>query len=140
MVKQHPWLGLGPERVKARFNEFVPAEVPRPLPSDWYGHLHNIYVHYAAERGIPALLVLLWWLGRMLFDFIAAARRLPPGRDDLKMALHAAAAAVVAVMVEGVFELNLGDSEVLTMFLAITACGYVAADAAREPSREAAVV
>ena len=43
-------------------------------------------------------------------------------------------------LVEGVFELNLGDSEVLTMFLAIIACGYAAADSAREPSREAAVV
>ncbi|MFB3826039.1 MAG: O-antigen ligase family protein [Bryobacteraceae bacterium] len=139
MVRRHPWLGLGPERVKARFDEFVPAGTPRPLPSGWYGHLHNIYVHYAAERGIPALLALLWWLGRMLFDFMAAARRLPPGRSDVRMALHAAAAAVVAVLVEGVFELNLGDSEVLTMFLAITACGYAAADDARGNSAEAAV-
>jgi hypothetical protein len=31
-------------------------------------------------------------------------------------------------MVEGVVELNLGDSEVLTMFLVVVACGYLALD------------
>lgn len=134
MIRRHPVFGLGPERVKARFNEFVPPDIPRPLPSGWYGHLHNIYVHYAAERGIPAVLALLWFLGQMLLDFYRGARRLPPGRSDTRMALHAAAAAVVAVLVEGAFELNLGDSEVLTMFLAMAACGYAALDkVAREP-------
>jgi hypothetical protein len=29
-------------------------------------------------------------------------------------------------MVEGVVEYNLGDSEVLTMFLVVLACGYLA--------------
>jgi len=29
-------------------------------------------------------------------------------------------------MAEGVFEYNLGDSEVLTMFLVVVACGYLA--------------
>ena len=42
------------------------------------------------------------------------------------------AAAVLAVMIEGVVELNLGDSEVLTMFLAIAACGYLALEAGKE--------
>jgi hypothetical protein len=32
----------------------------------------------------------------------------------------------LAVMVEGVVEVNLGDSEVLTMFLVTAACGYLA--------------
>jgi len=128
MVRQHPIFGLGPERVKARFNEFVTPDTPRPLPDGWYGHLHNIYVHYAAERGIPALLILLWWLGQMLWEFYRAARRLPPERSDVRMALVGAGAAVVAVLVEGIVELNLGDSEVLAMFLAMMACGYIALD------------
>jgi hypothetical protein len=29
-------------------------------------------------------------------------------------------------MAEGFFEYNLGDSEVLTMFLVVVACGYLA--------------
>jgi hypothetical protein len=40
--------------------------------------------------------------------------------------LHGAVAVVLAVMVEGCVEYNLGDSEVLTMFLVATACGYLA--------------
>jgi len=138
MIEQHPFFGLGPERVKARFNEFVPPDVPRPLPAGWYGHLHSIYLHYAAERGILTMLVLLWFLGQVLWDFSREARRLPAGRGDLKFILHAGAAAVIATLAEGFFELNLGDSEVLTMFLAIVAAGYVAVECARAARREAA--
>jgi len=35
-------------------------------------------------------------------------------------------AVVLATMVAGFFELNLGDSEVLTMFLVVVGCGYLA--------------
>jgi hypothetical protein len=34
-------------------------------------------------------------------------------------------------MVAGFYELNLGDSEVLTMFLVVVACGYGAIEANR---------
>jgi putative inorganic carbon (hco3(-)) transporter len=134
MVRDSPFFGLGPERVKARFDEFVPAGTPRPLPVGWYGHLHNIYLHYAAERGIPTMLVLMWFLGRILWDFLRTVRKLPPGRSDVKFVLHAGVAAMIATLVEGIFELNLGDSEVLTMFLVIVACGYVAVEKAGEES------
>ena len=40
-----------------------------------------------------------------------------------------ATAVVLATMVAGLFELNLGDSEVLTMFLVVAGCGYVATEA-----------
>src|SRR4051794_9367053 len=73
MIKRHPILGLGPEEVNQEvnphFNDYVPADVPRPLPSGWYGHLHNIYLHYAAERGIPTMLVLMWLLVQTMVDF-----------------------------------------------------------------------
>ena len=42
-----------------------------------------------------------------------------------------AAAVVIAVMLEGFFEVNLGVSEVLGMFLAVVACGYTALEKAR---------
>jgi putative inorganic carbon (hco3(-)) transporter len=40
--------------------------------------------------------------------------------------LEGAIAVILAVMVSGFYELNLGDSEVLGMFLAVLGCGYVA--------------
>jgi O-antigen ligase len=126
MVKRHPLLGVGPEGVKTHFDEYVPADIPRPLPAGWYGHLHNIYLHYAAERGIPTMLVLMWLLLKILYDFWRGLRNLPPGRSDQRFLLNGAIAAVLATMAEGVVELNLGDSEVLTMFLVVVACGYLA--------------
>ena len=129
IIQAHPWFGLGPEHVKLQFDEYVPADVPRPLPTGWYGHLHNIYLHYAAERGVPTLLALLWLLGKILFDFARAARRAPPAQRFL---LHGGVAVVLAMLAEGIFELNLGDTEVLTVFLSIVAAGYVAIETAAE--------
>jgi putative inorganic carbon (HCO3(-)) transporter len=126
MIEAHPLLGLGPEQVKLQFEEYLPPNTPRPLPEGWYGHMHNIYLHSAAVRGIPALLILLWMLGMMLVDFSRGLRRLPPGPDDRRFILHGAIAVVIAIMIAGCFEHNLGDSEVLTMFLVVVGCGYVA--------------
>ncbi|HEY1496050.1 MAG TPA: O-antigen ligase family protein [Candidatus Solibacter sp.] len=126
MVKAHPWLGLGPEEPHLQFEKYVPEDIPRPLPSGWYGHLHNIYLHYAAERGIPTMLALLWMLFQILYDFWRGLGALPPGPSNRRFLLHGGIAAVLATMAEGFVELNLGDSEVLTMFLVIVACGYLA--------------
>ena len=128
MIKAHPLLGLGPEVVHRDFMDWVPADIPRPLPHGWYGHLHNIYLHYAAERGIPTALALIAALLMMLRDFGRAVRRLGPGRDDRRFLLHGAIATVIAAMVSGLFELNLGDSYVLAMFLAVAALGYLACE------------
>jgi O-antigen ligase len=125
MIKAHPLFGVGPERAKrgALFDDYVPRDIPRPLPTGWYGHLHSIYIHYAAERGIPAMLVLVWMLVQMGIDFGRGAQR-QDGRSDPRFILHACAAVVIGIMLEGFFEVNLGDSEVLGMFLAVAGCGY----------------
>jgi putative inorganic carbon (hco3(-)) transporter len=122
MVRAHPWFGVGPEIVGRDFRRYLPVVGP-PLPEGWYGHLHNIYLQYAAERGIPVLLVFLWLVGKALRDWLRAARR-PAGENAA--VLHGCIAALIAVLVGGIFEFNLGDSEVLMLFLALLACGYVA--------------
>lgn len=115
MVKAHPWLGVGPERVGAKFLSYVPADIPRPLPEGWYGHLHNNYLHYAAERGIPALLALLWFLGKVLRDWT----KMPPS-----WLRNAGLAALAGILVSGLSEVNLGDSEVLLLTLALIGVVY----------------
>ena len=114
--------------MKLHFKEYLPPDVTR-LPEGWYGHLHNIYLHYAAERGIPTLLALLWMLGVMLRDFWRALQKLPPGPSDARFVLQGSIAVIIAILVGGIFEHNLGDSEVLMLFLATMSCGYVAVDA-----------
>jgi hypothetical protein len=69
---------------------------------------------------------MMWMLAQILFDFWKGLRVLPPGRDDRRFLLHGGIAVVLATMAEGFFEYNLGDSEVLTMFLVVVACGYLA--------------
>jgi len=124
MIEAHPWFGLGPEVVRLRFHDYLPPDAPQPLPAGWYGHLHNLYLHYAAERGIPTAMAVVWLLAQAFWELHRAARR--AGRDEARFLLHGAAACVLGVAVAGFFEVNLGDSEVLMMFLAVLACGYVA--------------
>lgn len=127
MIKAHPWFGLGPEQPRVQFMKWVPEDVKRPLPTGWYGHLHNIYYHYAAERGLPALAALLWWMGKMLYDFAGALRR--AAAPDARFLLHGAVASVIGVMLTGIYEFNLGDAEVLSLFLAAMSLGYLAREA-----------
>jgi O-antigen ligase len=129
MIKAHPMVGVGPEEIRkpAVFYAYLPSDIPRPLPDGDYQHLHSIYIHYAAECGVPAALFLTAALLMALLDFHRALRTLPPGRSDRRFLLQAAMASVIGTMVVGVAEKNLGDTEVLTMFLAIMCLGYLAA-------------
>lgn len=132
MVKAHPWFGVGPEIVGRDFMNYVPADIPKPLPEGFYGHLHNVYLQYAAERGVFTLGALLWFLGKVLADFTRAVRRSASQSALARAVLHGSIAALIGILVEALFELNLGDTEVLTMFLAVLAFGYVAAQGAGE--------
>jgi putative inorganic carbon (hco3(-)) transporter len=122
MIQAHPWVGLGPEEVGPNVARYIPADVLRPLPDGYYGHLHNIYFHYAAERGLPALAALLWFFIQALYDFARALRLQAPG--EAHWFLHGAIAVILAFMLAGYFEVNWGDSEVLAMLLAVVGCGY----------------
>jgi putative inorganic carbon (HCO3(-)) transporter len=129
MIRAHPWFGLGPEQVKAQFEQWVPQDIARPLPVGWYGHLHNIYLQYAAERGVPTMLVLMWLIGTVIWDFGKSLRG-TLAVTEARFVLHGAIAAILAILAEGFLEYNLGDSEVLTLFLAVVGFGYVAREAA----------
>ena len=131
MIQAHPLVGVGPEQVGPQFLDYLPSDIPRPVPKEWYyQHLHNIYFHFSAERGLPALAALLWFFGQGLLDFFRTLRRLPP-TSEARWILHGTIAATIAILVSGWGEVNLGDSEVLGMFLAVVACGYIAVHSSR---------
>jgi putative inorganic carbon (HCO3(-)) transporter len=125
MIEAHPVFGIGPEQIQPQFLKYLPADVPLPLPKGWYGHLHNVYLQYAAERGLPALAFVLWIIGRIAVDSWKALRA-SPHEADARFIWLGGLAVTAAVLAEGFFEYNLGDSEVLTMFLATLTCCYVA--------------
>jgi putative inorganic carbon (hco3(-)) transporter len=125
MIKAHPWLGVGPEQVSRQYRSYIRPDMPAPRASEYYGHLENDYLQYAAERGVPTALALFWMIGWALFDFVRAVRRLPPNAEE-RWVLHAAVAVTIAVLVSGFYSWNLNSSEVLGMVLAVMGCGYVA--------------
>lgn len=127
MIKAHPWFGLGPDMPGKEFDRYVPSDIQRPLPEGFYGHLHNVYLQYAAERGLPALGAFLWMIGKMIQDWWKRAAK--TANLQQRAILHGCLAALFALLIEAFFEHNLGDSEVLSMFWIIVAWAYTAVEA-----------
>jgi O-antigen ligase len=123
MIEAEPFTGVGPMHVGARFKEFLPDDV-KELPPAYYEHLHNVYIHYAAERGLPALAAVLWLLGKILWDLRRGMSRMAPGRSEARFLAQAGFAATLAVLVVSCFDVTLGDSEVLGAYLTVVALGY----------------
>jgi O-antigen ligase len=132
MIEAHPLLGLGPDVQKLKFYDYVPKDVPWPLPTGFYGHLHNLYIQYAADRGIPTMLMMVWFLVQIIVDSLRKLGTLPPGRSTMRFILHAAVACTLGSMIFGIFEYNLNTSVVLTLFLAIAACAASATEEAHD--------
>ncbi len=133
MIKAHPLLGLGPEMPGVAFNQYVPPDIHRPLPEGFYGHLHNIYTQFAAERGIPAMLAIvgfLLWNLRLWVRALAGLTR--PGGASAKLQacawlLRAGVAMIAGILITGLFDHDLGASTILTMTLGGVAaidCAY----------------
>jgi O-antigen ligase len=118
MIRAHPILGVGPNMVQVLYSEYRDADaVENTNP-----HLHNVPVQIAAERGLPALAVWLWFIVGLI---VALAKRF---RDTNQGFLAAAAlAAVVSMLAAGMFEYNFGDSEFLMLFLSVITLPFAAA-------------
>jgi O-antigen ligase len=78
----------------------------------------------AAERGLPALAVWLWFVIVALRDLLGQLRHGPA-----QSIAAAGLAAVVGMLAAGLFEYNFGDSEFLMLFLGLITLPYAAAKA-----------
>jgi hypothetical protein len=78
---------------------------------------------------------MLWILGKMLVDFTRALRANRIIRAN-RYLVHGAIAVIGAILAEGMFEYNLGDSEILTMFLVVTSSAYAVIQDERAPTCE----
>jgi O-antigen ligase len=122
MIKDHPWLGVGPnmvQRVYAQYRE--PDAVNKTNP-----HLHNVPLQIAAERGLPALGA---WLSFVVMLIVSLWRMMRDSRHRLLAATGLAA--VVAMLAAGMFEYNFGDSEFLMLFLILVTLPFAATQARR---------
>jgi len=110
MIREHPLTGVGPNMVLRVYDEYRDPDAVEKLNP----HLHNVPLQIAAERGIPALVIWLWFLARLTVDL---GRLFYSGRERFLAA--AGLAAIVAMLAAGFFEYNFGDSEFLMLFLLI---------------------
>ena len=109
----------------------VPALQVARGPESRQPHLHNNVLQIAAERGLPGLVFFLWWVGVAFLAALREARRAAIERRGPRWAAAGALAALSAVFVAGLFEYNLGDSEVLMLVLLLTAVPFATR---REPA------
>ncbi|MPY90655.1 MAG: hypothetical protein GEU99_22380 [Luteitalea sp.] len=117
IVRDHPLLGVGPDNIKRVYEQYRLPEAVEPLNL----HLHNVPMQIAAERGLPALAVWLWFIAALLRDLYGRFRA---GRSPALAA--AGIAAVISMLTAGMFEYNFGDSEFLMLFLVLIALPYAA--------------
>jgi O-antigen ligase len=117
IVRDHPVFGVGPDMVKVVYPKYRPPTAVNPTNP----HLHNVPVHIAAERGLPALLVWIAFVLVAALDLLAQLRRGPA-----RALAGAGLAAIVAMLAAGLFEYNFGDSEFLMLFLALITLPYAA--------------
>ncbi len=110
MIAAHPITGVGPNMVQKRYAEYRGDDAVNKVNP----HLHNDPLQIAAERGLPALAVWLWFIVAVCRDL---QRRFGSGTQRVLAA--AALAATVALLTAGLFEYNFGDSEVLMLFLIV---------------------
>jgi len=118
IIKQQPLTGIGPDMVPRMYGEFRHESAVLEVNP----HLHNVPLQIAAERGLPAVAIWLWFV----VSVAASAWRL--FRAEGHRVLPATAlGAVVAMLAAGMFEYNFGDSEFLMLFLVLITLPFAAA-------------
>ena len=122
MIADKPIFGQGTGMILEVYPKFRWPSAPNPNAP----HLHNNFVQIAAERGLPCLFFLGWWL----FLLGREAWRV---RESAHTG-HLVLAALAATLAAGMFEYNLGDSEVLMLILLLSALPFSTRSIAREPA------
>ncbi len=127
LIQDHPWLGVGQKVSREALNYRGTLEFPDYM----YIHMHNDFLQIGAERGIPGLVIWLWfmfqsgWQAFRILRAAAGAGRIPPD-GTVTFAGAAAIGGWVALLSAGLFEYNFGDSEVLTLFLFMMSAPHAA--------------
>ena len=131
IIRDFPLHGTGPDTVDMVFQDpkyGLSSEARRNV------HLHNNIIQIAAERGIPALLAWLAFIGWAFASLVGTLRNRGPSVFPYAAAGTAALAAFFAA---GFFEYNFGDSEVIVLLLYLITLPFAArsrAKAAAGPS------
>jgi O-antigen ligase len=118
IVADRPLTGVGPNMVPRVYEQYRPDYAVNATNP----HLHNVPLQIAAERGLPALGVWLWFIGAATLALVRMFRQ----RRERVLAATALAA-IAGMLAAGLFEYNFGDSEFLMLFLVLITLPFAAA-------------
>ena len=137
IFKDHPLVGVGSMDLAETYRRYKPPEAIHV-----FGHMHNIFLHVAVTKGLVGLIPFCFLLVSFVRLMVGNLRcKLPPPE---KAWVVGSIGALIGFIVNGLFEWNFGDAEVVTLLyfiigsnLAIAMHGDGFADRSdRSPSRE----
>jgi O-antigen ligase len=119
LIEAHPWMGVGQKvsRVALQYRS------TQEFPDYMYLHMHNNFLQIAAERGIPGLIIWMWFMFQLVWQGFRVFRS-SGGVGSAAFIALAAIGGWFALLAAGMFEYNFGDSEVLTLFLFMMSAPY----------------
>ncbi|MGH9407969.1 MAG: O-antigen ligase family protein [Vicinamibacterales bacterium] len=116
IVKDYPMTGVGPDMII----EVYPHYRDKGAINQRNPHLHDVPLQIAAERGLPALALWIWFIVTLVRDFVRRRHGPLPALANMGLAV------VAAMLAAGLFEYNFGDSEFLMLFLLLVTLPYAA--------------
>lgn len=116
MVEERPLFGIGPRMV----DELYPIYRNPTAPRHRVSHLHNTFVHLAAERGLLSLGAYIWLMALGALEALRGYRRGTAGDLHLGVLLS-----LLAFNVAGLFEANWRDTEVQRLLLFVLAMPFI---------------
>jgi O-antigen ligase len=122
MMRAHPWLGVGPNNIVRDYDLYLPPGTPPER--GYHEHLHNNFIQFGAERGLPCLVAWVWLLAALAVHIWRIRQRLAASGE--MWVADAALACWLALLVEGCFEYNFGTSPVLMVFLFVVTTPFIA--------------
>jgi O-antigen ligase len=129
MIRDHPLLGVGPQRVGDEYRNYFPE-----TELDFYGHLHNNVIQIAAERGLLSLAAFVWFVVELYRSLIKLLRT---PNSAPRWATLGALSAMTGFVVSGLAEYNFGDSEVILLMLFIVSIPFgLTAHVQEDPYRQ----
>ena len=117
IIQDYPLTGVGPNMVQEVYADYRDANAVQSTNP----HLHNVPMQIAAERGLPALALWLWFVISVV---VSSFRRLQT--TTYKSLAAGGLAALASMLAAGLFEYNFGDSEFLMMLLVVITLPYAA--------------
>ncbi len=116
IIKDDPLTGVGPDMIL----QVYPHYRDKSAVNERTPHLHNVPLQIAAERGVPALILWIWFIAVLIRDFWRRRHSLYPSLSNTGLAV------IGAMLAAGLFEYNFGDSEFLMLFLVLVTLPYAA--------------